>query len=104
MSKRFIEITSGWIPVSLLLLFTVALVTEQAAANLSNESRAIPQVATPAAVTVVISRDALGKIESVSDIVDTVLALPSNIELRIDARVFPVKDEAGANSNKRGEL
>ena len=42
MKKQFIRLTSGWIPVSVLVLFTIALVAGQARASLSEETRATP--------------------------------------------------------------
>jgi len=43
MSKKFIRMTSAWIPTSLLLMFAAALVTAQAGPNLPRKQGETPQ-------------------------------------------------------------
>ena len=87
MKKQFIQLTSGWIPVSVLLLFTIALVAGQARANLPNEIKAAPIPAVTTSINIVLSSDVLKKLEALPIVVDTLLALPSDFELGIEARI-----------------
>ena len=73
MRDRFIRYTSGWIPVSVLLLFTAAIVSGQAQANLPRQTRAAPPPA--ASDSVGFSNDQLGRMQSRPLVVDTILAL-----------------------------
>lgn len=88
MKKRFTQLTSGWIPISVLLLFTIALVAGQARANLPNEIKAAPVPAAMTSINVVLNSDMLKKLEALPLVVDTLLALPSDVELSIDARII----------------
>jgi hypothetical protein len=78
MSKRFIHLTSGWIPVSMLCLLAVALVEGQARANLPATVIAPAQVA-----------DATDRSPAEPDLlrlwVDTHLSVPKEIRVTIDA-------------------
>ena len=56
MRKKFIQLTSGWIPVSVLLLFAVALVTAQARGDLPIEVEPVHQPVTISLLKVVLSR------------------------------------------------
>lgn len=84
MSKQFIRITSGWIPVSVLLLCTVALVAGQADANLPNAVKATPQPAPGVAIDIVLSRHMQEKLDSLAVVVDTLVSLPDELEISSD--------------------
>jgi len=103
MSKRFIEITSGWIPVSVLLLFTAALVTGQAQANLPDEAKSSSMPAAAASFNFVLNKDTLRNVEAVPLVIDSILALPSEFELSIEARILSGKDDASGRSKLSGK-
>jgi hypothetical protein len=88
MKNRFIQLTSGWIPVSVLLLFTIALVAGQARANLPNELKAAPVPTITTSVNIVLNAEMLRQLESLPLVVDTLLALPLDISVR-SAIVLP---------------
>lgn len=97
MKKQFIRLTSGWIPVSVLVLFTIALIAGQARANLPGEIKATPVF--PASVNLVLSSDMLKRLESLPHMVDTVLALPSDLEVSVDATIIALRESGyGASS------
>jgi hypothetical protein len=88
MKKQFIRLTSGWIPVSVLILFAIALVAGQARANLPDEITAAPVL--PVATTSVnsaLSINSLKKLDALPLAIDTFLALPSELSVRMDNRV-----------------
>jgi len=58
MSKKFIQITSGWIPVSILVLFAIAFVAGQARARVENEFGAS---AVPATDLIIVSGTQQGR-------------------------------------------
>ncbi len=87
MSKQFIQMTSGWIPVVVMALLAVALIAGQAQANLPNELRAASTPATTS-VNIVLSTQMLKKLDSLPAVVDALLAMPKDIELRIDTRIL----------------
>lgn len=103
MRKQFIQLTSGWIPVSVLLLFTIALVAGQARANLPNEIKAAPVPAATTSINVVLSSDMLKKLEALPLVVDTLLTLPSGIELRIDGRINSPHDSDERSSRPKSQ-
>ncbi len=82
MRKQFIQLTSGWIPVSVLGLFAAALVAGQARANLPNEIRAVPAITT--SVNVVLNDDMLQRLEALPIALGTLIALPSDLGVSID--------------------
>lgn len=96
MRKRFIRLTSGWIPVSVLALFVVALVAGQARANLPNEIKAAPVPSSTTAITIVLTRDMLQKLRSLPLFVDTLLELPADLDL--DGRTLLQNEHDDATS------
>ncbi len=88
MKKQFIQITSGWIPVSVLALFAVALIEGQARANLPDEIRAVPLPTVTTSVKVVLNADIVRKLEVLPLVVDSLLALPSDLEVSFDTRII----------------
>lgn len=88
MQKQFIQLTSGWIPVSVLVLFTAALVAGQARANLPNEIKAAPVPAVTTSVRIILNADVLQKLEALPIVVDTLLALPSDLGVSVDTGII----------------
>jgi len=87
MKKQFIRLTSGWIPVSVLVLFTAALVAGQARANLPNDIQAAPVTAAAHSVSIIISSDLLAQLEALPLVVDTLLTLPLDAEVSRDGGI-----------------
>ena len=79
------HITSGWIPLAILALFAAALVDGQARANLPNEIKAAPVPAVSTSVNIVLNAAALRQLEALPQVVDTLLVLPSELAINIDA-------------------
>lgn len=86
MKKRFIQLTSGWIPVSVLLLFTIALIAGQARANLPSELRAEPVPAATFTIDVVTDVKLRWNPETLPLIVESLPVLPYGFEIAIDGR------------------
>jgi len=103
MQKQFIQLTSGWIPVSVLVLFTAALVMGQARANLSNEIKAVPVPAVTTSVSIVLNADILQKLEALPLAVDTLLALPSDLDVSINASINSPFDGDKHSSRSKSE-
>ena len=97
MNKHFIQVTNGLVPVAVLLLLVVALVAGQARANLPHHVTAVPTLS--AQTSVILNAEMLRKIESLPQIVDTLLALPADIELTISS--FTVPSTKDADSRQR---
>jgi len=88
MSKQFIQMTSGWIPIAVMGLLAAALIAGQARANLPHEHRAVPVPAATAPVNIVLSTQMLKKLDALPTVVENLLAMPIDIELRIDTRIL----------------
>ena len=84
MRSKFIKITSGWIPVSVMLLFAASLVTGDPRSGLRGESAVTD--APPADLHEEI-RSTLKNARSVRTLVDSLGHLPGQVELIIDAGV-----------------
>ncbi len=103
MKKQFIQATSGWIPVSVLVLFTIALVAGQARANLPNEIKAASVPAITTSVNIVLSADALRKLEALPLVVDKLLALPFDLEVTLDTRFLSPFDRGEHSTPLKSE-
>jgi len=84
MKKQHTKASTGWIPVSLLIMFTIALIVGQARANLPNEVKAAPMPVATTSINIILSADTLQKLQSLSLLTDTLLALPFDLELTIN--------------------
>jgi hypothetical protein len=99
MNKHFIQVTNGLVPVAVLLLLVIALVAGQARANLPHHVTAAAVPTLSAQTSVILNGEMLRKIESLPQIVDTLLALPADIELTIST--FTVPSTKDADSRQR---
>jgi hypothetical protein len=89
MKDQFIRLTSGWIPVSVLVLFTIALIAGQARANLPHEVTAAPAHSTETTwKNVGLSSDMVMKLHTLPLAIDTLLALPSDLEPGFDVGII----------------
>jgi hypothetical protein len=93
MNKHFIQVTNGMVPVVVLLLFVVALVAGQARANLPHQvTAAAPTLS--ADTKIILNVQMLRKIESLPQIVDSLLTLPADIEAAIGTLPLPSTNDA----------
>ena len=95
MNKHFIQVTNGLVPVVVLLLLVVALVAGQARANLPHQVTAAAVPTLSADAKVILNAQMLKKIESLPQIVDSLLTLPADIEVAIGTMVLPSKNDVG---------
>lgn len=83
MNSRIDQITKGLISVAVMLMFTVALIAGQARANLQADASAIDEIAFGSEMSMILDAESLRKLESLSHLVDVLIALPIDIELSI---------------------
>ena len=95
MNKHFIQVTNGLVPVAMLLLLVVALVAGQARANLPHQVTAAAAPTLSAHTSVILNAQMLRKIESLPQIVDTLLTLPADIEATISTLTLPSTNDVG---------
>jgi hypothetical protein len=84
MNSRIDQITKGLISLAVMLMFTVAFVAGQARANLQADVAAIEETAVATEISVILDAESLRKLESMLHLIDTVIALPIDIEFSID--------------------
>ena len=94
MNKHFIQVTNGLVPVVVLLLLVVALVAGQARANIPGQLNAAATPTMSARTSVILNAEMLKNIESLPQIVDTILTLPADIEMTINALILPTSGGA----------
>lgn len=94
MNKHFIQVTNGLVPVVVLLLFVVALVAGQARANLPHQVTAAAVPTLSADTKVILNAQMLKTIESLPQIVDSLLTLPADIQVAIGTLALPAKNDA----------
>jgi hypothetical protein len=83
MNSRFDIPTKGLISLAVMLMFTVALIAGQARANLPAEAAANADFARATQVSIALDTEALQMIDALTHVIDTVLALPIDIELTL---------------------
>ncbi len=103
MRKRFIELTSGWIPTSVLLLFAVVLVAGQASANLPAEARAVAPARITSPVDPALHGELVLKLELARLLTEKVILLPEGVELVIDMALFSAGDDLDSVVPQTGE-
>ncbi len=95
MSKQFIQMTSGWIPVSVMVLLAIAVIAGQARANLAHETRVSPLGASTA-IRLSLDAEALRKFELLPAAVESLLTWPRDLTLYIDDPARPKKAASDA--------
>ena len=96
MNIRFDQLTKGLLSLAVILMFTIALIADQARANLPEEAKAAPEFDLARHVSVVLDPESLRKIDSLPHVVDTILALPIEIELTLRTGAA---DDAGSDQS-----
>ncbi|GJL96043.1 MAG: hypothetical protein DHS20C05_24480 [Hyphococcus sp.] len=81
MNKQFIQVTNGLLPVTVLALLVIAFVAGQARANIPGKATAAASFATNGNLT--LSSDMLRKAESLPQVLETLMSLPTEFELNI---------------------
>ncbi len=100
MNKHFIQVTNGLVPIAVLLLLLVALVAGQARANLPGQVTAAAIPSLSARTNIILSTEMLKNIESLPQIVDTILALPAKLEITIKVPTLPAKIGVGGEQER----
>jgi hypothetical protein len=99
MNSRFDLITTkGLLSLAVILMFTAAFVADQARANLPAETRATTEFGEPARSGIILNAEFLRSVDSVPYFVDTILALPGDLEFCFDDLVPGAKDAGPAVS------
>tara|TARA_B110000438_G_C15722555_1_gene610503 strand:+ start:642 stop:953 length:312 start_codon:yes stop_codon:yes gene_type:complete len=88
MHKKFIRMTSGWIPVSVMALLTVALIAGHARANLPKEVVAAQISLATTSLGAALNAELLRQLESLPASVNTLLIVPDNVRRRFDTRIL----------------
>ena len=83
MNSRFDHLTKGLLSLAVIIMFTVALIAGQARANLPAEVSTTADFGLETRTSILLDAESLRKIRSLSYAVDTILALPIDIELSI---------------------
>lgn len=96
MNSRIDQITKGLISVAVMLMFTVALIAGQARANLQANASAIDEIEAGPEMSVILDAETLRKLESLSHLVDVLIALPIDTDLGIDDLSLPTDTEEQA--------
>jgi len=92
MNKHFIQVTNGLVPIVVLLLLVVALVAGQARANLPGQATAAAMPTLSAHSTIIPDAETRRNVESLAQIVESILALPADIEITINALTLPANN------------
>jgi len=95
MSKRFVQLTSGWILVTLALLLATVLISGQAGAAEPPQSRVPPTVSIP-------DENDHAHLASIRHFVDTELSMPKRVQVTIDVSVYPVSEDMPATTDRLG--
>lgn len=83
MNKQLMQIVYGFIPVSVLLMLSAALIVGQARANLHIEASAAAKYSMSAQSLVILNNHALKTMESLPQVIDKILAFPVGLETGI---------------------
>ena len=78
------QITKGIISLALILMFTFAFIAAQARANLPAEIAAAAEFGVANEMGIILDTESLERLESLPNVVDTILALPIDIALGND--------------------
>jgi len=89
MNSRFDQLTKGLISLAVILMFAAALIADQARANLHAAVPAAPDASLATHLSIILDKESLQKMDSIPNVINTILALPIEIELTLRA----VKDK-----------
>ena len=101
MNSRFDHLTKALLSLAVIIMFTVALIAGQARANLTAEVSTTADYGLVTQMSILLDAESLRKIRSLSYAVDTILALPIDIELSIHGRTIRmgIADDAGSDDS-----
>jgi hypothetical protein len=85
MNSRFDQITKGLLSLAVILMLTIALVAGQARANLPADAQAAPEPVETVREGLILSADTLHAIESMPHLVGSLVTLPFDLGMCIDA-------------------
>jgi len=87
MDKRFIQLTSGWIPVFVLLLLAAALAMGQGSSDAPGERVHLATPATSNEAPGLLDANDRAKLESIRIFVDSFLPMPESIQITVDTTI-----------------
>ncbi len=99
MNSRIDQLTKGLLSLVLMIMFTAALIAGQVRANLTAEVSPTSDFALATRMSVILDSESLQKIRLLPHAIDTILALPIDIELRIYERSLRSGDVENAASD-----
>ena len=99
MNSRIDQLTKGLLSLVLMIMFTAALIAGQARANLTAEVSPSSDFALATRMSVILDSESLQKIRLLPHVIDTMLALPIDIELRIYERSLRTGNTENAGSD-----
>ncbi len=99
MNSHIDQITKGLLSLALIIMFTAALVAGQARANLTAEVSPGSDIALATRMSVILDSESLQKIRWLPHAIDTILALPTDIEPRIYERSLRTGNAENAGSD-----
>ena len=104
MNSRFDHLTKGLLSLAVMLMFTIALIAGQARANLPAEVSASSDFSSATRLSIVLEHGSLQHLESLPYVIDTMLALPIDIELGIgELTLRPGNAEVGGSDDSSGQ-
>ena len=99
MNSHIDQLTKGLLSLVLIIMFTAALVAGQARANLTAEVSPGSDIALATRMRVILDSESLQKILWLPRAIDTILALPTDIEPRIYERSLRTGNAENAGSD-----
>jgi len=99
MNSRIDQLTKGLLSLALIIMFTAALIAGQARANLPAEVSPSIDFALATRISVILDSESLQTIRLLPHAIDTILALPIDIELRIYERSLRSGNAENAGSD-----
>jgi len=99
MNNRIDQLTKGLLSLALIIMFTAALIAGQARANLPAQVLPSSDFALATRISVILDSESLQKIRLLPHAIDTILALPIDIELRIYKRSLRSGNAENAGSD-----
>ena len=94
MRQRYIELTSGWIPVSVMLLLATGLIAGEPRAEQSPETSPVPETVQ------FFDQNDQARLATIRHIVDSVLPVPETLQVTIDVTVSPANSDTPATTDR----